>query len=79
MDMQLVGINLRRRGMARHKDAVWTIPDKNCSFEAAHLAVLMDLRDELKKLNTLLHCQNFVDIPKTLRSIQRKLPTAKKA
>ena len=46
------------------------------------LAVLMDIRDELKRLNAFLHCPNAVAIPKLLRSIQRNtynLPKAKKA
>lgn len=37
----------------------------------AQLSVLMDLRDELQRLNTLLHCHNFTAIPHTLRSIQK--------
>jgi hypothetical protein len=40
------------------------------------LAVLCVIRDELKKLNGLLHCQNFIEIPSILRSVRRN--TAKK-
>lgn len=32
-------------------------------------ALLMDLRDELKQLNLLLHCSRFVDIPWKLDAI----------
>lgn len=39
--------------------------------DAAQLAVLMDLRDELQKLNRLLHCRNFIEIPLILRAIRR--------
>jgi hypothetical protein len=40
------------------------------SYEAAQLAVLMDLRDELKRLNGLLHCSNFLAIPARLEAIR---------
>lgn len=59
----------------RHKDADWKIRNNegsdSCSVEFAQLAVLMDLRDELKRLNTLLHCSNFVGIPGVLRRISK--------
>lgn len=44
--------------------------------EHCTLAVLCVIRDELIKLNNLLGCRNFIEIPKTLRSIRRN--TAKK-
>lgn len=44
------------------------------SYVLPQLAVLMDIRDELKKLNALLGCQNFIGIPTTLRSIRRAMP-----
>jgi hypothetical protein len=48
----------------------------------ARLAVLMDIREELHKLNTLLNCKNFVAIPEKLdriaRNIQRKKPAQRK-
>ena len=37
------------------------------------LAVLMDIREELQKLNILLHCPNFRDIPHVLRSIDKRI------
>jgi hypothetical protein len=58
--------------MAWAKDADWSIPDPlKASYEAAHLAVLMDLRDELKDLNNLFRCQNFLAIPHILRIIRK--------
>lgn len=30
----------------------------------------MDIRDELKKLNNLLYCQNFIGIPGKLHQIE---------
>lgn len=64
--------------MSRHKDIAWNLPDKPLNYEIVHAALLMDLRDELKKLNQLLHCPNFTGIPNTLHGIRMKLPTRKR-
>lgn len=52
----------------RKKDVAWWVADDNgqTSLMQAQLAVLMDVRDELKKLNGLLHCPNFQNIPRKL-------------
>lgn len=70
--------------MPRHKDLNWNLPDgvpghnvTTHQWESLHAALLMDIRDELKALNALLHCSNFVGIPTTLRAIQRQLPAKK--
>lgn len=55
--------------MARHKDQNWKIPDRPENWTQANTAVLMDIRDELKRLNSLLNCPNFIAIPRTLRRI----------
>lgn len=63
--------------MARHKDYKWDLPEgrpistggNNHSWESIHAALLMDLRDELKRLNSLLHCVNFMEMPGYLRQI----------
>lgn len=63
--------------MARFKDANWVLPvcnDGNIGSidgGSAHLAVLMDIRDELKKLNQLLYCHNFLEMPFTLKKIEK--------
>lgn len=65
----------------RHKDAQWILrTDANgrVSWEQIIVAVLMDIRDEMKRLNTLLHCQNFIAIPRKLDAIHRKMPTRRK-
>jgi hypothetical protein len=61
--------------MARHKDSDWTLPEQ-VSWQTANLAVLMDIRDELKtvaaelnSLNRLLNCRNFLHIPRKLERI----------
>lgn len=64
------------RGVLRSRcaDQTWNVSrdsDGFVSHEACQLAVLQDIRDELKKLNRLLHCSNAVAIPTILRKIQR--------
>jgi hypothetical protein len=61
--------------MPRYKDAVWTIPEPT-TWDGAHAAVLMDIRDELQQLNRLLSCGNCLGIPHTLKLIARN--TAKR-
>lgn len=59
----------------RRKDVSWNVgeTDGSITWERATVAVLMDIRDELKRLNSLLYCSNFTGIPTTLRSMNRKL------
>ena len=63
----------------RKKNTNWGIKtndDGTTPTPDAHLATLMDIRDELQRLNSLLHCSNFVEIPRKLDAIKRN--TAKK-
>lgn len=39
------------------------------TWQHVEIEILMDIRSELQKLNTLLHCTNFVGIPRTLKRI----------
>ena len=41
------------------------------TWERISIAVLMDIRDELRSLNQLLRCKNFLDMPNHLRKIAR--------
>lgn len=78
----------------RKADVNWRVADEAGEILGVHhanLAVLMDIRDELQKLNRLLGCQSFVGIPSSLRdtnvrlgnverrlkTISRKIPTRK--
>jgi hypothetical protein len=65
--------------MRRGKDAAWNVYDSDgsTSWDKVEIIVLMDIRDELKKLNALLHCENFISIPRTLKGIRNKLPVVK--
>lgn len=60
----------------RHKDGNWRIPTTSNgaveTWDGVKIALLMDLRDELQKLNRLLHCHNFVGIPQTLKTIAKQ-------
>lgn len=59
----------------RHKQVNWQLPASNDAGEVhastVHSALLMDIRDELKKLNGLLVSPNFTGIPKVIRAIAR--------
>jgi hypothetical protein len=57
----------------RQKNQKWNIvPSKDGTFnwDQATVAVLMDIRDELRALNDLLGCPNFADISRTLKQIR---------
>lgn len=65
----------------RRKDVTWDVTGgdgKVSSWEQAHAALLMDIRDELKKLNSLLHCHNFQAIPRKLDRISRNTAKPRK-
>ena len=64
----------------RKKDTNWTLPE-TATYDSAQLAVLMDIRDELKQLNRVFGCANFLNIPNELRKIEantRKRKAVKK-
>ncbi len=65
----------------RKKDVDWSIKSQQngtYSFEAAQLAVLMDIRDELKALNNTLSCTETRRIPRYLRRIASNTAKPKK-
>lgn len=70
--------------MARHKDQNWNLPEgtptanggREHQWNSIQVALLMDIRDELKSMNAILHCSNFLRIPHKLDEIRRN--TAKK-
>lgn len=62
--------------MPRYKDALWSFePSANgtLSWEAIHAALLMDIRDELQKINAA-----FPEVPRRLRTISAKIPPRRK-
>lgn len=59
----------------RCKNTNWQIHlsddrSKTASVQDAQLAVLMDIRDELQRLNEAIQCPNFYNIPSLLRQIR---------
>ena len=59
--------------MARHKNGDWNLGEKasdGLTWEQASIAVLMDIRDELQRLNRVICCSNFIGMPFTLRRIE---------
>jgi hypothetical protein len=71
--------------MARHKDANWSMGDPVDTWAQVQVAVLMDIRDELKISNRCLlllerrlNCQDFLDIPSVLRRISANTHRSKR-
>ncbi len=73
----------------RYKDRNWIVSlnadGRSISHEDIQLALQMDIRDELKilsgemrKLNSLLHCSNFIAIPGKLDRIGRNTAKPRK-
>ncbi len=63
--------------MARRANVDWNLPE-TLSWDQVPIAVLMDIRDELKAANALqrrlvsvLECASCIDIPRKLESIKR--------
>jgi len=61
--------------VARNKDRDWNSGETNITMDGAQLAVLMDIRDELKAINRILHCSNtlaaFYALPNVLKVARR--------
>lgn len=53
-----------------NEDGSWTA-------DRMQVALLMDIREELQRLNTRLHCHNFLGMPGQLRAINQKIPAQK--
>ncbi len=51
---------------------------ERAASDQLQLAVLCVIRDELKKLNALLHCGNCIQIPQILRDIKRNTTKRKR-
>lgn len=69
--------------MRQFKDVNWNVPTMKDGriqdWDAVRLSVLMDIRDELRQLNRLLGCQNFIEMPAMLRAIKRNTAKPRKA
>ncbi len=61
-------------GSHRRANENWDAAEKDNrvpSWERVNTIVLMDIRAELQRLNSLLHCQNFINIPRQLEPIAK--------
>lgn len=63
--------------MARHKDKNWGLNER-VQWEDVKVALLMDIRDELKKLNQTFDCYNFQRIPLVLDGIRKNTTKPKR-
>jgi hypothetical protein len=50
---------------------LWQNDDGTFPYEQAQLSVLMDIREELKRLNNVLQCPNFIAVPTKLDQIAK--------
>lgn len=53
-------------------DVNWNIAEADGrvpTWDRVAIAVLMDIRRELKRLNAAIYCDNFLTIPRTLKRI----------
>jgi hypothetical protein len=52
----------------------WNVGERDAqsrpTYDQIKVSLLLDIRDELQKLNALLHCTNFQRIPTKLDSIR---------
>jgi len=63
------------------RDTEWEVADAGGTvptWECAGIAVLMDIRRELRRLNGTLNCTNFLNIPHTLNRISANTAKPKK-
>lgn len=60
--------------MRQFKDVEWDLANNVGNigtWQNVEVAVLMDIRDELKRINAALYCGNTLNIPNLLRQIER--------
>lgn len=67
----------------RHKNMNWHVADESGHIyddikDGCSVAVLMDIRDLLQEVMSVIGCYNCKDIPNILRGIRKKLPTKKR-
>ena len=65
-----------KRGAHNKANANWSIHDAPDSWTQVAVAVLMDIREELRGINAILECPNFGAIPFHLDKI--RMNTTKK-
>jgi hypothetical protein len=74
-------VGRRTESWRKHRNANWTVYRElggRVSHDDAELCVLLDIREELKRLNTLLHCENFMSLPDVMRGVRANTTTIKR-
>lgn len=67
------------RHTVRDQDwSIWQLDNAKYDDAAVTRAILLDIREELKRLNGLLHCHNFVEIPSILRAVKKNTTKKRK-
>ncbi len=60
--------------IVERRNVDWPTPEgKDFTWTHVQTEVLMDIREELKRLNRLLHCQNVIGGFKALQRLDRRL------
>lgn len=63
--------------MARHKDVTINLPETNADgtrgWDSIKVGLLMDIRDELKELNSQLRCHRIQRMFSTIERVDRRL------
>jgi hypothetical protein len=70
------------KAVSRTRYIEWSVfpnSDNKVTQEEARLCVLMDIREELQKLNRLLNCGNFLGIPYSLNKIAKNTTRKRRA
>lgn len=63
--------------MARHKDGDWNLPGPQVqNWQQVEVALLMDIRDELKELNRTLSCFRVRRMSDDVNRIDKRLQKA---
>ena len=57
---------------------LWESDDNLYSPDQVLLAVMMDIRAEIRRLNSVLQCPNFISVPSKLDQIARNTKRRKK-
>lgn len=63
---------------ANRIDVDWVTTENNFTWEQVTVEVLQDIREELRTLNRLLRCPNFLAIPAKLDRISRNTAKPKR-
>lgn len=67
-----------RDGLRNVNWHVWQEDDGKYGNDAVMRAIMLDIREELKRLNRVLNCPNFIEVPAILRAIKQNTKKRRK-